>query len=123
MPTPTWFVTGSALSLALLTGGLAASFFHLAARARLALGDAVAHSWLSREVIALPAFMLAVAGTAHCTPLDGGAGVDDRPGTGDLGIAGGRRARTLLAFALFACTGMIYASFRSSPSGARHRRR
>jgi DMSO reductase anchor subunit len=67
-------------------------------------------SWLSREVIVLPAFMGVVFlyGLAHwlewhpvLMTLPGGLPVDP---TAILGVAG-----TVLAFALFICTGMIYA--------------
>ena len=67
-------------------------------------------SWLSREVIVLPAFMGVVFlyGAAHLAGLEpalatlpSGIAID---ATVALGVAG-----TLLAFALFVCTGMIYA--------------
>ena len=109
--TPTWFVTGSALSLALLAGGLAASFFHLG-RPERAWRSATQWrtSWLSREVIALPAFMLAVAvyGALHllggAAPLWTTAQGLAIPASLAVGALG-----TLLDFALFVCTGMIYA--------------
>jgi DMSO reductase anchor subunit len=70
-------------------------------------------SWLSREVIVLPAFMAALAlytglkaaGTAPVLWRSaGGLAVDLTLVTGV--------AATLLAFALFVCTGMIYACLR-----------
>jgi DMSO reductase anchor subunit len=95
---PTLFVPGAALALALLGGGLLASFFHLGRPERAWRSAAMWRtSWLSREVIVLPAFMAAVAawGAAHW--LGGTA-------TQALGAAG-----TVLALALFVCTGMVYA--------------
>lgn len=93
-----FFAAGSALSLAFLAAGLLASFFHLGHPERAWRSAAKWRtSWLSREVIALPAFMAAVFayGIAHYL----GTG-----GTLVLGAAG-----TLLCFVLFICTGMIYA--------------
>lgn len=107
----TFYAAGSAVSLALLVLGLVASFFHLgrpergwraAARWRT--------SWLSREVIVLPAFMGAVLlyGATHWlgwqTPgISLGASLRVGPSV----VAGA--AATLLAAALFLCTGMVYA--------------
>ena len=62
------FVYGAVLTLALLGGGLLASFFHLGRPERAWRSAAVWRtSWLSREVIVLPAFGMAVAawGAAH----------------------------------------------------------
>ncbi len=102
---------GSVLALLFLTGGLIASFFHLGHPER-AWRSATQWrtSWLSREVIVLPAFMGVVFlyGALHLlgiklvmVTLPGGLAVDLSI---LLGVAG-----TLLAFALFICTGMIYA--------------
>jgi DMSO reductase anchor subunit len=97
---------GAALALVLSAGGLVASFFHLghperawrtAARWR--------SSWLSREVIALPAFMAAVAAYGCARGLGLGGPAD----AGSLWLAG---AVAALAFALWVCTGMIYACIR-----------
>jgi sulfite dehydrogenase (quinone) subunit SoeC len=95
-----FFALGSAISVAFLGLGLFASFFHLGRPER--GWRAVAKwrvSWLSREVIVLPAFMASVAGygLAHY------AGVGAAPAL----IVGALAA--LLCFALFICTGMIYA--------------
>jgi DMSO reductase anchor subunit len=96
-------LVGTLAVLALLAAGLAASFFHLG-RPERAWRTATQWrtSWLSREVIVLPAFMASVAlwGLLHFT----GAGAD-------LTLASGALA-TLLALALFYCTGMIYACIR-----------
>jgi DMSO reductase anchor subunit len=95
---PTLFVSGAVLALGLLAGGLAASFFHLGRPERAWRSAAMWRtSWLSREVIALPAFAAAVAawGTAHWLGWTT---------TQPLGAAG-----VALALTLFVCTGMIYA--------------
>ena len=102
---------GSLLALALLVAGLAASFFHLGHPERAWRSAAMWRtSWLSREVIVLPAFMGVVFlyGATHwldwhpvLVTLPGGLPVDPSV---ILGVAG-----TLLAFALFLCTAMIYA--------------
>jgi DMSO reductase anchor subunit len=105
---------GSGVAFVLLVGGLGASFLHLGRPERAWRAAAQWRtSWLSREVIALPAFMAALAayGLAHASgvnpslaTLASGAAV---PLTALLGLAG-----VVLAFALFVCTGMIYASLR-----------
>ncbi len=105
------YALGSALALAFLGAGLLASFFHLGRPERAWRSAAMWRtSWLSREVIVLPAFMAAVAlyGLAHgigwapvLVTLPQGTVVD---ATVLLGLLG-----TLLAFALFVCTGMVYA--------------
>jgi len=93
-----FFAAGSALSLAFLAAGLLASFFHLGRPERAWRSAAMWRtSWLSREVIALPAFMAAVFAY-------GGAHYLGFGGTLTLGATG-----ALLCFALFICTGMIYA--------------
>ncbi|HZM36423.1 MAG TPA: DmsC/YnfH family molybdoenzyme membrane anchor subunit [Burkholderiales bacterium] len=80
------------IALALAAAGLAASFFHLGRPERAWRSAAMWRtSWLSREVIVLPAFMAAVAAWA----------VFPEPWIGWIGVA--------LAIALFVCTGMIYA--------------
>lgn len=105
---------GSLLALLLLAGGLIASFFHLG-RPERAWRSATQWrtSWLSREVIALPAFMgLAFLYAAvHLTgykpvvwTLSNGLVFDI---SFVLGVIG-----TVLAFTLFVCTGMVYACLR-----------
>ena len=80
------------ISLVLAAAGLAASFFHLGHPERAWRSAAMWRtSWLSREVIVLPAFMAAVAAW----------GLYPEPWIGWIGVA--------LAIALFVCTGMIYA--------------
>jgi len=105
---------GSALAVSLLVGGLIASFFHLG-RPERAWRSATQWrtSWLSREVIVLPAFMGVVFlfGASHLAgyrpeilTLRGGLVIDL---SFVLGVVG-----TMLAFALFVCTAMIYACLR-----------
>ncbi len=107
-----WFYAhGSLLALALLLAGLVASFFHLGRPERAWRSAARWRtSWLSREVIVLPALMAVVFlyGVAHffgfkpaLAQLPSGIAIDV---TVLLGVAG-----TVLAFALFLCTAMIYA--------------
>ncbi len=109
-----FYALGSAVALGFLVAGLIASFFHLGHPERAWRSAARWRtSWLSREVIALPAFMGAVLlyGAAHF------AGYNPVLATLPSAVpvrltlllgAGG----TLLAFALFVCTGMIYACLR-----------
>ena len=110
----TFYGYGSVLALLFLTGGLIASFFHLGHPER-AWRSATQWrtSWLSREVIVLPAFMGVVFlfAVSHLTgyrpvvvTLPGDQVVDLSV---LLGVAG-----TLLAFLLFVCTAMIYACLR-----------
>jgi DMSO reductase anchor subunit len=91
------FVAGALLALVLLGGGLVASFFHLGRPERAWRSAAKWRtSWLSREVIVLPAFGMAVAawGAAHWLGWPAQAAA---------------AAGAVLALALFVCTGMIYA--------------
>lgn len=109
-----FYTLGSTIALAFLVAGLVASFFHLGRPERAWRSAAQWRtSWLSREVIVLPAFMGVVAlyGLAHAsawslriTPWPNGVSVD---ATFVLGLVG-----TVLAFALFVCTAMIYACLR-----------
>lgn len=106
-----FYAQGSLIALILLVLGLIASFFHLGHPERAWRSAAKWRtSWLSREVIVLPAFMGVVFlyGAAHwldfrpvLMTLPSGLPVDL---TAILGVAG-----TVLAFALFICTAMIYA--------------
>jgi DMSO reductase anchor subunit len=114
LPSPgshAFYAHGSLLALALLAGGLVASFFHLGRPERAWRAAAMWRtSWLSREVIVLPALMGTVLlfGAAHFAgfhpallTLPSGLAIDATLALGTLG--------TLLAFALFLCTAMIYA--------------
>ena len=92
-------VAGAALVVGLLAAGLAASFFHLGHPERAWRSAAMWRtSWLSREVIVLPAFMALVAayGILHA---------QGRPEAA-LPIA---VLATIACLVLFVCTGMIYA--------------
>jgi sulfite dehydrogenase (quinone) subunit SoeC len=105
---------GSALAMVLLITGLLASFFHLGHPERAWRSAAQWRtSWLSREVIVLPAFIgiVFLYGILHLSgwkpvllTLPGDLEID---ATLILGAVG-----TILAFALFICTGMIYACLR-----------
>jgi len=95
-----FFVAGAVLALALLAAGLVASFFHLGHPERAWRSAAKWRtSWLSREVIVLPAFMAVVFawGAAHAL------------GWPTLALAA---CGVVLALALFVCTAMIYACLR-----------
>ena len=105
---------GSMLALVFTMAGLIASFLHLGRPERAWRAAAQWRtSWLSREVIVLPAFMgiLFLYGVAHLSGFDpvlltlpSGLNIN---ASIILGVVG-----TVLAFALFVCTGMIYACLR-----------
>jgi sulfite dehydrogenase (quinone) subunit SoeC len=107
----TFYATGCALALALLALGLLASFFHLGRPERSWRSAARWRtSWLSREVIVLPAFMGAVLlyGLAHWSGWSAPAvSIGAALRVGPTVVVG--FAATLLAAALFLCTGMVYA--------------
>jgi DMSO reductase anchor subunit len=113
-----FYALGSLIALILLAGGLLAAVFHLGkpsyffTRAWRGVTQ-WRTSWLSRELIALPAFMALVFlyGLAHylgwTTPLfviKGVIPVDASLIIGTLGV--------VMAVVLFVCTAMIYASLR-----------
>ncbi len=100
-PGESLFVAGGLLAAVLAAGGLLASFFHLGRPERAWRAAAMWRtSWLSREVIVLPAFIaLALAYAAAHQWLPGHS------------LAVGALA-ALAALALFVCTGMIYAAIR-----------
>ena len=96
-----FFVAGAALALALAGLGLVASVFHLGRPERAWRSAAMWRtSWLSREVIALPAFMAATAayGAGHY------AAHAATPALGAFALAA--------CAALFVCTAMVYASIK-----------
>lgn len=105
-----FYVYGSVIALGLMSLGLFSSFFHLGHPERAWRSAAMWRtSWLSREVIALPATMAAIFayGLAHYLgwreplfTLPGGTVFD---ATLLFGLFA-----TLLTYALFVCTGMIY---------------
>lgn len=109
-----FLAAGSLSAFLLLMAGLAASFFHLGRPERAWRAAAQWRtSWLSREVLALPAFsgVVALYGLSHFTginptlaTLPSGAPIQLSAVLGVLG--------TLLGFVLFICTAMIYACLR-----------
>ncbi|MCB1774801.1 MAG: dimethyl sulfoxide reductase anchor subunit [Gammaproteobacteria bacterium] len=113
-----FYAMGSALALVLLGGGLIAAVFHLGkpsyffTRAWRGITQ-WRTSWLSRELIALPAFMLSVFlyGVAHyfdmTRPLFVIKDLVPVDATLLLGVTG-----AVLSVVLFVCTAMIYASVR-----------
>lgn len=114
MQSDAFYGYGSVVALLFLIGGLISSVFHLG-RPERAWRSATQWrtSWLSREVIALPAFMgitllYAVVHLAGMRPevitLPSGLVIDLSVVVGTVG--------TLLAFTLFVCTAMIYACLR-----------
>jgi DMSO reductase anchor subunit len=97
-PASGFYACGSATAVVLLVAGLLASFFHLGHPERAWRAAAMWRtSWLSREVIVLPAFMalVAVYGWMHW---------QTQQGTLALGLVA-----VVVCFLLFFCTGMIYA--------------
>jgi DMSO reductase anchor subunit len=105
-----FYASGSLVCVMLLAAGLAASFLHLGRPER--AWQAVRMwrtSWLSREVIVLPATMVAILvyGLAHYTGWH-----RDAPGwTGAATLIAGSLA-AILCLALFVCTAMIYVCIR-----------
>lgn len=106
---PTFYGLGSLVALLFLGLGLLASFFHLGRPER--GWRAIAQwrtSWLSREVIVLPAFMGALALYGLVQYLGWSPHLLDLgPIRVDLSLVIGALT-TVLAFVLFVCTGMIY---------------
>jgi sulfite dehydrogenase (quinone) subunit SoeC len=97
-PARGFFVIGAVWVVLCAALGLAAATFHLGHPLRAWRALAMWRtSWLSREVIVLPAFMAAVAlwGARHA------AGADPLPAAA---------VACVLALALYLCTGMIYAA-------------
>jgi DMSO reductase anchor subunit len=114
-----FYAGGGVIALVLLGLGLFASFFHLANPQRAwRTATRWRTSWLSREVIVLPA----LAGLALIYTACHAFGIDPA-----LFHLGGRAvplsllvglAAVLVAVALFVCTGMIYACVRFIPQWA-----
>ncbi len=106
-----FFALGSLFVLVLLVAGLFSSFFHLGRPERAWRSAAQWRtSWMSREVIVLPAFIGAVAvwGLIHYQGWNPVLFIFRDTFTVNLSLAVGGVA-TVLCFALFLCTGMIYA--------------
>jgi len=109
-----FYAVGSLLALLFLVAGLVASVFHLGRPERAwRAASQWRTSWLSREVIVLPLFMLLVLlyGAFHffdmTQPLVMVKGRIPVDATLVLGVLG-----AVVAFALFGCTAMIYASIK-----------
>ena len=104
---PWFYFYGALVSFAFTAAGLVASFFHLGRPARAWRSAAKWRtSWLSREVLVLPAFMAVVIAyaAAHFLNWNGAYGSAEGRITDPtllLGFAG-----TVLALALYVCTGM-----------------
>ena len=106
-----FYVVGSIFALGLLGIGLVSSFFHLGRPDRAwRAASQWRTSWMSREVIVLPAFMAAVAawGLIHFSGWNPSFFTIRDSYEVDLTLVTGAIA-TVLCFALFLCTGMIYA--------------
>ncbi len=107
-----WFYAiGSVIAVLLLLAGLVASFFHLGHPERAWRSAAMWRtSWLSREVIVLPAVIGSVMVYALVQFLGWDLNVIGihTAVPGDLSLLIGAAA-VVFAFALFLCTGMIYA--------------
>ena len=109
-----FYAYGSIIVLLLLAGGLVASFFHLGRPERAwRAATQWRTSWLSREVIVLPSFMGVVFLYAAVHLLGWKPVVVVLPGdlVVDLSVVLGAIG-TLLAFALYISTSMIYACLR-----------
>ncbi len=103
MPAPAsaFYIVGAALALLLGGVGLVAATFHLGHPLRAWRSAAMWRtSWLSREVIVLPAFLLCVAAWA----------LSHWWGHATLGWGIGT---AVLALVLYLCTGMIYAAVKA----------
>ncbi|MCE2949072.1 MAG: dimethyl sulfoxide reductase anchor subunit family protein [bacterium] len=101
LPMPSFIVAGCAMSVLFAALGLLASFWHLGRPERAWRAATMWRtSWLSREVIVLPAFLASVAayGFTYAT-----GSVWSIP----LGVLA-----LIACIALFVCTGMIYACLR-----------
>jgi len=106
-----FYAYGSGIALLLLIGGLLSSFFHLGHPER--AWRSIARwrtSWLSREVIILPAFMFIVFiyGVMHYFGWDPMVITTEQALQGQLSLYVGIIG-TVLCFALFISTAMIYA--------------
>ena len=106
-PGHSFYIIGSVIALLLLSLGLLASFFHLGHPERAwRSASQWRTSWLSREVIVLPLLMLLIFcyGLSHYFVIQITQWISLSLVLGGLGM--------FCAFALFICTGMIYACIR-----------
>jgi len=109
-----FYTLGSLLALALLVAGLVSSFFHLGRPGRAwRAASQWRTSWMSREVIILPAFMASVAvwGWIHYSGWNPLLFTLGDSYSVDLMLVCSVVA-TVFCFALFLCTGMIYAGIK-----------
>jgi len=107
----TFYGLGSLIALVFLFAGLFASFFHLGHPERAWRSAARWRtSWLSREVVVLPAFigMTALYGLIHFLDLNPVLFTFRETFAIDLSLLVAA-VNTVLAFTLFLCTAMIYA--------------
>ena len=108
---PGFYGYGSLLALVFLAAGLVASFFHLGHPERAWRSAAKwKTSWLSREVIVLPSFMATtfIYAMLHISGWNPVLFSLSKDFIVDLSLLVGA-INTVLAFALFICTAMIYA--------------
>ncbi|MDT8283189.1 MAG: DmsC/YnfH family molybdoenzyme membrane anchor subunit [Gammaproteobacteria bacterium] len=111
---PGFYGYGSLLAMSFLAAGLAASFFHLGHPERAWRSAAMwKTSWLSREVIVLPAFMSTTFMYAmiHISGWNPVLFSLSKDFIVDLSLLVGA-INTILAFSLFICTAMIYAGIK-----------
>ena len=109
-----FFANGSAVAVVFLIAGLLASFFHLGHPERAWRAAAMWRtSWLSREVIVLPAMIGSIMAYGLVHILGWNLDIIGIKTTvaGDLSLLIGA-AGVAFAFVLFLCTGMIYACIR-----------
>lgn len=107
-----FFTVGSLLALALLGAGLLASFFHLAHPERAwRAATRWRTSWLSKEVIVLPAVagLVFIYGVLHLMGWDAALYTVESGRSFGLTMFVGSAA-FVASLILFICTGMIYAS-------------
>lgn len=112
--TTAFFVRGSAIAVGFLCAGLVASFFHLGHPERAwRAATRWRTSWLSREVIALPAATAAIFayGLAHLLHWAVVLPAGGHPFDVGLPLIVGAVA-VVATLSLFLCTGMIYACIR-----------
>ncbi len=106
-----FYGNGALIVMLFLIGGLIASFFHLGRPERAwRAASQWRTSWLSREVIALPIlmFLVFVYGVMHYVGWDVTLFTSDTGANLQLTLIVGS-VGALATFALFLCTGMIYA--------------
>lgn len=110
----TFYGLGGLIALLFLIGGLIASFFHLGRPERAWRSAAMWRtSWLSREVIVLPAVMglIFIYAVMHFFEWDMILYTNSAGTTLQLSLVMGALG-VIATFLLFICTGMIYASIK-----------